>query len=233
MKVVEIQGNQCIRLFKPSPPVPPDNVKALNFIRGIESRYGFFQGPRTIADVNLQSGVAFLRGQFKNRWFIEKFQLFNHGITAEAKVATDELDEFLDDATSWARQQLGFSEREFDFGARLYLSQIEVEIDLPFDAAFARFEEFGAHLAALAKSYGRDGVPNFGVSDFRLAAGAGELVSDVAGADFIFARKAGTTKEANRYFSSAPVKTADHLKLLDELVSVFNSMKADARQRPA
>ncbi|MGB9114379.1 hypothetical protein, partial [Bradyrhizobium sp.] len=62
----------------------------------------------------------------------------------------------------------------------------------------------------------------------RLAFGGGDIpnpqllqlqptIEALERSDFLLERRAGAPYEANRYFSSAPMKTADHIKLLESI----------------
>jgi hypothetical protein len=227
MKITQFHANQAIRLFKPSPALPQDNVKSLDVIREFEARYGFYQAPRVLADYNLQSGMTFLRGQFKKKLIIDKFQLFGNGVLVEAKTSTDDLDEYIDDATNWAREYLALSAEYFVFGERLYLSQFEAEIDLSLESSFPSLVNIGGKINDFLKSYGRN-VSGFGVSELRLHPGAGSIEPNTGGAAFIFSRKIGQPLDSHLYFCSAPLRHADHLQVLTDFVSLLQTKKTNA-----
>lgn len=218
MRVTEIIGNQSIRLFRFAQPETPDNVKALKFVRALEARYGFYQGPRQLSDYDLGGGMTFLRGQFRRDWFIDKFQIFNNGILVEGKVETVELDAFLDDALAWSIGELQLLPEKVEFSTKFYLSQIEIEVDDAIGSAFIEFSSLGKRVSTMTKSYGQQS-PELELSSISLQAD----ISPQRGVSFIFARREGKPFSSNLYFSSAPLSSADHLSILGELLSLLST----------
>src|SRR3712207_5290126 len=99
MKLEQILSGRVMRIIEVSGP-GEGMINAAALARGCEERYSFLQGPRVVSDYNLESGVTFLRGYFNGR-IIERFQIFQNGLLAEAETDTHELDFFLDDFTRW------------------------------------------------------------------------------------------------------------------------------------
>jgi len=228
MKLREIIGNQVIRIYRaPEQSLAPDNVKALDLVRSFEGRYGFFQGPRTVAEFNTQSGITFLRGQFRQGWFIDKFQLFPQGALVEAKVPTKEIEAFLDDASEWVREKFHLEEAAITPISRFYLSQVEVEVDVALGRELAQFDSVGKQVAEMLRSYGQP-VLDFEVADITLRPDAYKIPGAQPGAAFMFMRRDKQPFESRLYFSSAPLSTPDHMLVLNKLESILKSKKTTA-----
>ena len=202
-------------------------MKALDFVRSFESRYGFFQGPRTVEELNTQNGITFLRGQFRREWFIDKFQLFTQGVLVEAKVPTKEIEAFLDDASVWARQKLDLKEAAITPISRFYLSQVEVEADVALGRELAQFDSVGKQVGEMLRAYGQP-VLDFEAADITLRPDAYKIPGAQPGAAFMFMRRDKQPFDSGLYFSSAPLSTSDHMLVLNTLESIFKSKKTTA-----
>ncbi|MBR0855632.1 hypothetical protein [Bradyrhizobium liaoningense] len=189
------------------------------FLKEFEERYGFVQIPRTVAELDLQTGITFLRGFFKGK-VIEKFQIYHNGVLCEALDDTDFCDEVLDDIFSWAPKY--FSEGgKLNVTARAYTSQMEVIAAPDVLSALDRFTKVGWMLSSMRNSYGQTAVPYL-LSGFRLNSNplAGE---SLRGPDFAFERRTGSDYSTGLYYTVAPLKTSDHWLTLEALQSILNS----------
>src|SRR5215471_7827285 len=156
MKIIQVLLSQCIRLLTAgSHRQTLDRPSFLRLLRNFEERYGFLQGPIKVEEYNVDSGVTFLQGQYKNI-FITKFALYRNGMLAEANVSTDEVDQFLDDVLSWSKKELGNVAFEEPTLRRAYLSQLEIELDIALSQFFKEFSEVGKHIAEFVRAYGQN-----------------------------------------------------------------------------
>src|SRR5690242_3790829 len=119
MKLVNVLLGQAIRVLKISGQ-HGGNIYGLNLTKALEQRYGFLQGPRSLAEYDMTQGVTFLHGYFQNRIVIDRLQIFSTGLIAEGKIPTDECAAFLDDVVGWV-QEAGAARVEQDANApRIY-----------------------------------------------------------------------------------------------------------------
>lgn len=212
MKLVQIDLGQAVRF------VPIGGLQGKlygpNLARPFEHRYGFLQGPQTVEQWDINKGVAFRHGVFEGI-LIEKFTLFPDGVVCETKVDTKIADKFIDDALAWAREAGGFPIPEAV--SRGYVSRIIVHMDVALDKAVAGLVEFGKEAAKTVRSYGRHGVrEDYGVAGLHFSMEA-TVQNAAAPPPFLFERAVNQPYSDGRYFSSAPLSTADHLQLLGTL----------------
>jgi len=178
----------------------------------MQDEYGFVQVPHTIADTDLKNGVNFLRGYFRGE-VIDKLSIYNNGMLCESQNSTDYSDDFLDEIFALISRITGF-ELKPD-GVRAYISGVEVGMLGDVAAAFEQFSNVGQQISNLLKQYGPP------ADDYRFT--GFKLHYDHVGKqppllpEFLFERRAAEPYAANVYFSSAPLRTVDHLKLLDTL----------------
>jgi hypothetical protein len=228
MKIVEVLEGQCIRLLAAGSQAQNIDQPALvRLFRKFEDRYGFLQGPRMATDYNLDSGIAFLRGQYKATT-ITKFSLYRNGVLAEANARTDEIDNFLDDAFSWASTELGFNAFDEPSLRRAYLSQLEVELDIDLAQAFADFLKFGRSISDVVRTYGQN-TGEFGIISLAMHCDVLSLDPPKPGAAFTVARREGKPYEDNVYFASAPLTTTDHIRILGEFQAMLTSRASNSR----
>jgi hypothetical protein len=213
MRVNSTIFGQTIRILKISAP-GGGTVYGLNLAKLCEARYGFLQGPRELKDFNATEGITFYHGYFQNRIVIDRFQVFTSGFLAEAKVDTDELDAFLDDIIQWLQQQGGAQIEQDPKASRFYTSQMEVQSDVLLENAFGEFRGLGHEIANLLRGYNQ-ATPDYSMTGFMLGPGPGATWS------FRFERREGQAPGV--YFSTAPLRTRDHIPLLNSLETVLSA----------
>jgi hypothetical protein len=213
MKLSSIIVSRVIRFGQVSGP-GGGTVYGLNLSKACEERYGFLQAPRVLSDYDLSKGVTFLHGYFNNR-VIDKFQVFSHGIVAEAKLDTDECDRFLDDVLKWITERGGVEFASSD-PSRFYNSQLEIQSDLELGRSFPKLAPFGRQLSDILRSYGQP-VPDYECSGLSF----GSSQNDTTG--FRFEGREGLNVPRGMFFSQARLRTSDHLRMLDTLERIFNT----------
>jgi hypothetical protein len=197
----------------------------LRLIRKFEERYGFLQGPQRVEDYNVDSGITFLQGQYNNT-FITKFALHTNGVLAEANASTEEIDGFLDDVLSWGTMELGSGAFQETTLRRAYLSQLEIELDIALGRAFSEFMELGKYITNTVQGYGQN-TYQFEVSSLSLHCDLLSLEPPKPAVPFIFARREGKGYGDGIYFASAPLRTPDHLNVLEQFQTLLASRIVD------
>jgi hypothetical protein len=168
-----------------------------------------------VDEYDLSKGITFLHGQFERKFVIDKCMIFNNGVLAEGKVPTEEYDIFIDDVIEWARAELGAVVDTQNVKARSYVSQMEIELHHSIDSCFPQFANFGQRLSTIIRSYGQNPLP-YGVSGITFHFDIQTNPPPNAAA-FVVARREGQPYRSNMYFSSAPLRTTDHLRMLADL----------------
>ena len=179
-------------------------------VNWLQEKYGFVQVPRTLAELNLQTGVNFFHGYYEGR-VIDKFSIYNNGVLLEAKQDTSYGDRFLDEVLSLAASQFDIHTAQI---GRAYLSQVEVHLPISVGAAFEKFSEIGKMISNFLKQYNLPQAEDYQFSGMKMH-------YDQTGrqppnpSDFIFERRSAEPYANNVYFSSAPLRTVDHLQVLE------------------
>lgn len=221
MKLTDVTFGQSVRFLSVSGQ-EGGRVYGANLIRALEERYGFWESPKTVADYDMTKGVSFLHGFFNRRFVIDRFQVYTNGVVAEAKMSTEAIDEFLDDVIQWAQTEVGLNVTDESKG-RAYNSNIEVFSEMNFTNLFPQFSMIGERITLMVKSYGVN-TNNFEFSGVRLNTNNDMLPAPKPLA-FSFERREGNPYDSGLFFSSASLKTSDHISILSELESIFKAMK--------
>ncbi|MGA9723953.1 MAG: hypothetical protein WBQ86_15955 [Candidatus Binatus sp.] len=201
----------------------------LDAIQRIKERYHFMKAPLRFEDLNPDNplaavqGLTFQEGEFvanQKRIGILRFQFVPGVILADSRATTEETDLFLEDYINFAN---GIApEAITSTGPTYYLSQVEVTFERPqgLREGFSQYEEACRMIDRSLEGYGLK-VPKFDFWGVNLNIDAHHL-GVLAPAFFNLERRAGFPFSANVFFSQAPLRTKDHLVLLEKLDSIIH-----------
>jgi hypothetical protein len=188
--------------------------------RAIQSRYGFLEAPTKLADYNYQTGVTFLVGRFEQS-IIRRFQIYQLGLLCEGEATTDVCDAFLDDIIKFLETQFAQRGREKP-NTRSYVSHLEVHSEINLGMVFPQLSPVGQSLWETFKSYGYEPMM-FEPAGLKFQTDATQLRGGVNPfGEFLFERRAEKPFVANIYFSAAPLRTSDHVKILEGLETALS-----------
>jgi hypothetical protein len=217
MKVISTLYAQAIR-FGTLRPSKGNSLYGINLVRAFEERYGFLESPKTVADFDVSKGITFLHGFFEDKVVIEKAMLYNNGILIETKSTTDDCINIIADIVVWANQNASFIFEEDHSSPKMYLSHFEVEAGVNLQRISDKFQLLSDEINRYMISYGEVG------RDYKFSSLAFQLdPTSASPMPYKFERRAHQPFGSNLYFSSAPLKTEDHLALLNSLERLFIS----------
>ena len=225
MKLVKALTSKSIRLF---PVVAKEDivVSPAAMARGIENRYGFLQGPRSLAEYDLGPGVVFQGGMFAGKPIIEKLTIYRDGVVCDVPDESSVADAFIDDLVAWACAEHSLVPPPSERIIRAYLSVIDVQMDVDVSRAFPGFAKLCQQIVGTVRSYGQD-CPDFQPAMFGFHGDITTLPSKAGPPGFSIERRDGEPYTSHRYFAKAPLRTADHVELLGQLESLLLSMIDD------
>jgi hypothetical protein len=200
------------------------NPKGLSFqplLEKINEKYQFAKAPKNALDLDEQNALSFKSGTFVNSrgtQVLIGFSIYADGLVADTLSSTDDSDEFLEEITNWLNK---------DFGLALpsnvrktWLNQMDVECNMPLVNVSPKLAKFIQSIEARVKPTGGSsakfdvGSINFWTED-ATKPGAPGIVK--------FERKYLAPFSANHYFAQAPLRTSEHMELLDELERLLKS----------
>lgn len=158
--------------------------------------------------------VEFRLGQFKDLG-IESFSIYGDGVVITSKVSTDVLDDFLDDVCKWMESALGLRRIETHTINRSYESGLFVRSEAKLLRALDALAPIQEMIEKSVKSaMGLEAkFESFGIS----FAADHSLIPGMKPGMFRVERRAGLGFDTDYYVSTAPMRTADHLKILAKL----------------
>jgi hypothetical protein len=141
---------------------------------------------------------------------INTLTVFNDGVVIDT-ISTDDSEIFLADLIRWA------DSRKFGIrltGIRYYLSHIEVELPR-LSVLLSQLGALGIDVTRTLRSYGIP-IPDYTLSNLGLSFDPLGYVG-IQPSAFQLDRRAGKPFSENLWFSQAPLKTKDHITMLDNL----------------
>ena len=200
---------------------PPRGFVGPDIVDFIAARYAFSMrppaGPQNLPFITFQGGAFTVD---REKIAVIGMSLVTNGDIVHAPTA-EIAEKVLDDLISNLEQVFGFRYSN-STQERIYQSNITVDFE---GGLQDKLEGIKKLQSIISREIVRPSLP----FEFkRLAFGGGDIpnpqllqlqptIEALERSDFLLERRAGAPYEANRYFSSAPMKTADHIKLLESI----------------
>jgi hypothetical protein len=196
----------------------------IDVVRKIKDRYDFQKWPEKFEETfpeliagPLAAGITFLEGKFKiddKVIGINVFQLKPGVIFADTRSSTDHSEAFLEDYISRANAET--PDCITSTGPTYYVSQIEFTMERVPDI-IAPMEQTGKTIDRLLDDYGLK-VPKYGFWGTTINTDPHQL-GILPPAFFALERRVGFPFSSKVFFSQAPLRTKDHIALLEQLDS--------------
>jgi len=192
----------------------------------IKDRYEFVVSPKnedllppSPEAAGQPKGAEFRHGRMKNAEgravIIQQLSVFQDGLVADTTTSTEDSDLFLRDLTEWSESEIS---ARVILGRRLYVSHLEFQTAVPLEIYAPSFGSVGNEVTALLHGYGLEAAPyQFSVVTLNI-----DHIGTVPPqpAPFHLERRANVPFKDNMWFSQAPLKTKDHIKVLYNLEKV-------------
>lgn len=174
------------------------------------NRYNFAKYPASFDELTAVP-ITFGHGLFENS-AIDEFSIFDDGFVVSAKSSTASLDDFAKDVVAWACEKFDLKSISTQRVDIMYESQLTVRANKDLLEPLERFTQISRDISRLIKKKTNQTAEFL---PFGLIFGADYTeMTGLKPVPFRLERKAGVPVESNLYFSSAPLTTQDHLKLL-------------------
>lgn len=224
MRIISFESARVTRLFPLEEFAPAAGANSPSILSLIAQRYGFSMVPTitTREDLN-KNGLVFGMGHFQYNgqpFVVTDFAVYTDGLAAVTQ-RSEWAEAFLDDVISWVKIEFGF--REISSGIQqLYSSSVIVDFENSPSRLVRQFRQIADFISDRTITIARDRKQmNFSRLDFEIDKRT--LTGQAALSKFILERRAGVGFEQERYFSSAPMTTADHIQTLEEIERVAAS----------
>jgi hypothetical protein len=215
MEVKNILVSQAIRFVEVGPVLERRSPAPL--IDGLREKYGFVEVPKTLADLDFKKGTNFLRGYYKGA-IIDKFQVYENGLLCEANENTNILDDFISEILTWVEQEQNLPIKET--GVKAYISQMAVITASDIGSIFSKIASIGPLISKELSNYGQP-AHEFKISGLKMHYDAAPTPLPRA-PEFSFERRAGAPYSENQFFTSAPIRTDEHLRIVKMLEGLLS-----------
>jgi hypothetical protein len=215
MQLLSINTARAIWLFTLSDLNPRGRAIGQELIDWLKGAYSFKPPPSSPQlDTHAQNNITFSGGKFKSgheadgraKYITVEFSIYNDGLVATTRSSTKDADEFLSDVLTSAAERFGLAYNPNMVRNKVYLSELDIKLEKEFNFLNPQLQGFAEKISSrLGEAFEFSGVafsvhphPSLQYSPFRIE------------------RKINTLWSENRYFSSAPLHTDDHITLLEE-----------------
>jgi hypothetical protein len=220
MKVIaSVQGLAAVRVSIEEV-TPPSNPPLINIVSGLHSFFDFAVAPPR-ESLGAGAPLVFQGGKIldgEKAIGIQQLVVLPDGDLV-ASSTTDFAERGLDALVAYLNTEFGYR-LEGKSARRYYVSTVVVEFEKPFSEIIP---SIGAVQKLISRSNGKDDP--FQILRLSFSKGTGGMpnpqssnpLDGMEKADFLIERRAGAPFSANRFFCSAPMRTNDHIKVLEEI----------------
>ncbi len=223
MKIISYDSARVTLLFPLEEIIPLAGINNHLLIEQIRSRYEFARSP----DLNLpraeldKTGFKFENGIHKaaNEYAqIVDFAAYPDGIVINSKT-TDDAESFLSDLLYFLKTEHAF--REFITEPKMrFISQIVVEFDSNMSLLMPKYELISNIIdMRISQIYGDTTSSKIARFDIEFEGSNKGIGSPIP--RFSLEQRVGTSFDVNRYFCSAPIRTQDHVGVLERIEKLF------------
>jgi hypothetical protein len=222
MKLVSVTTARSIWLV-PVDEINPRGKYLSNAVQLLIKKYSFAKVP-TIEELvtGPAEGLKFQEGAYTNRngeQIYISFTVHRDGVVIDSRSSTDDNDLFMSEVLNLLSKTYDLPSQSELSIRRLYSSIIYIESDRSLKIISPKLIEFCQSISSMFNAISHHNV-SFELSGLIFGSDPA-TTSRLTPAPFRFERAEGVPFEQNRYFSSAPVPTETHLKLLSQLENLL------------
>ncbi len=143
------------------------------------------------------------------------FSIFNDGLVADTRSSTDDSELFLKEVFNWGSKEFGIQLPAAI--TRQYLSEFNFELDHPLSSINPKLAAIGKKLGEKIGDENIDAYEFSGISFGKQWTGSGMRPQ----VPFRIERANNSLAKDNRFWTSAPLRTNDHMNLVDGIVALL------------
>lgn len=218
MRLISVAQARSLWLFSTNDLNPKGRNLTKELLPGLIARYNFLTFPKKPEELNMQTGIKFEDGSFgvsPDAKITVHFNAYTVGLLAITRSSTEETDIFLEDLLGWLADDFNLVPYRKLNIRRMYTSEVYVESKEPLTGLNPRLSDFAQKISQSTGEYTNKAFQFSGISF------TGDPSAPGQKQNFILERDIAAPFSENRYFSSAPLHTSEHLSLLDELETIL------------
>jgi hypothetical protein len=183
-----------------------------NLTNTLVTKYRFMKYPQSLEEYDNKKGIEYLSGKW-DKIAIDKLALHPNGIVVETRSSTNDAEKFLDEVLTWAAEMYELKYQRGMIKRKGYVSELTFTTDVTLNA-------LNPKLTVLAQKLSNSVSANIKIPISFEASGinfyfetAGVSVPSEA---LRIERRESAAFSENKYFSSAPLPTDDHIQFLED-----------------
>jgi hypothetical protein len=187
-------------------------------------RYGFVKAPQKAEEFDETKGVTFETGR-AGEITIDRVVIHNNAIYLDTASSTEDSERIFNECLTWLSHEFGLIYKPEMVRRKTYVSQLTFYSDAILNSLHPALTKLASKLTTRVPQY--YGQP-LDYAPVHVSVGYDPQTIKAGPAPFIIERRAETLFAENKYFSSAPVPTDEHIALLeafeaDVVASVFKA----------
>lgn len=229
MQVVSTQLGRLVFILNIDELLPQSGIDVPEALSMVTERYGFASSPTLQDSIQKarEQGFPFKVGKFVSKEGskknIQDFTIWNDGLVVNA-YTTDDAEAFIDDFFSWGTEALGLRVNPSLNRIRAYLSEVVVGFDCSVDLAVRRFEAISTTIQETLKRTYENDFPLIQISSIGFDYDRSKALNAISAlASFRLDRRVNHPYTDNVYFSQAPLRTEDHLHILESVETLLKA----------
>ncbi|MFZ1728034.1 MAG: hypothetical protein WBO29_16130 [Albidovulum sp.] len=183
----------------------------------LTEKYAFVGAPKSLAEMKADR-IEFSHGYFEGS-AIDRLEIYDDGIVISSRSSTDFIDRFLDDMLRWAVSELGISVVNNRTVNRVYESSLIIEADEKILTPLKALEETATLIQSHLLEASGMNVPYY-PSGYIIAADHSKN-PQLKPALFRLERRFASEFELNQFYSIAPLRTPQHIGVLEKIEATF------------
>ena len=221
MELLAVRTARVIAYLNAEELNPSGRPLAHEFMRSLVERYAFIKWPTTAEEIldPKNNGVTFETGKL-GEIGISKVILFDWGIVVETNASTEASETVLQDMLAWGAETFGLSNRPSLITRRNYVSEIVFVSEMNLKAINPTVQQIADSITEMVASYVGQSEP-FEIYGFSLAFDSSR--SKQLYTPFQIYHLPDTPFSEKKYYCGAPLKTADHIKIIEQLEQTLKS----------
>jgi hypothetical protein len=215
MELKSVQRARSIWLLDLDDLNPRGKAVGPDLIEWLKDAYQFSKVPKDTNDLDDTKAMFFSGGQFQVREEIfigVELRIYNDGLVADTRESTESSDLFLSDVFESAAKVFSLVYKPETIRRKLYVSELIVSTNKQIGVLSPKLEKFAERLTEATGD--KLPIQVSGISFWS--------ETNPPTLHFRFERKWGADFSENRYYSRAPLPTAKHQEMLNELENILS-----------
>ncbi len=219
MELLAVRTARLIAYLNAEELNPSGRPIAHDYFNAFTERYNFLKRPMAADEIldAQNKGITFELGKMGDVG-INKVVLFSWGVVVETSASTDSCEAILQDMLNWGAERFGLANRLGLIMRRNYVSELVFSSDMSLPVISPKLRTLGDKVTELVGGYLGNSLP-FETVGITLAFDSTQ--SKQLFTPFQIQRFAETPFSEKKFYSGAPLKTSDHIQVINDFEKAF------------